>query len=279
MRAVGQGRPPTLREVSPNTAAASPIAWMDGRVLPAADATVPLTDDGFLRGDAVFETILVRGGRTHALKEHLARMRASAKTVGIALPVLKQVVTDLLVAWGERDGAIKLIVTRSRTVRGLAFRPTWPESISLAPVEVPWASALSGVKTISYAVNQHATRLAREAHADDAIVVSGGVVHELPTAAIAWVSGGQVHSPDPGVVPILDSVTRRQLGLVVPVKLGRYTLDDLLAADEAFVLSATRPVLPVHAIGDRELDTPGTRTAELRQALSDHIDATLDGLP
>jgi hypothetical protein len=38
-----------------------PIAWVDGRVVPAGDATVPLTDDGFLRGDAIFEAVLVRG--------------------------------------------------------------------------------------------------------------------------------------------------------------------------------------------------------------------------
>lgn len=259
--------------------ATTSIAWADGRVLPASEATVPLLDDGFLRGDAVFETILVREGRTHALHSHLDRMRRSARIIGVKVPSLRQAVTDLLAAWGERDGALKLIVTRSGTVRGVLSRPTWPASITLAPVETPWESPISGAKTVSYAPNQWATRRAQQAHADDAVVTVDGVVHEVPTAAVAWVREGAVHSPDPEVLPILDSVTLRELTAVADVKFGVHPLEDLLAADEVFVLSATRPVLPVHAVGDVEYPAPGPRTRELRQAFDAHVQDSLDTPP
>lgn len=252
---------------------------MDGRVVPAADATVPLLDDGFLRGDAVFDVALVRRGRTHALDDHLARLRRSAKEVGIRVPVVRQVVTDLLAAWGERDGSLRIVVTRDGTLRGVIEQSSWPDTMSLSVVEMPWRSALTGVKTLSYAANAWATRQARAVHADDAVIVDEGVVLEAPTAAVCWVSGGVIHAPDPGQLPILDSVTLARLRSVVDVQLGVHPSDELLAADEVFLLSATRPVLPVHAIDDVDLDVPGPVTTAARERFHAHIDETLDPVP
>ncbi|MBW3619219.1 MAG: aminotransferase class IV [Actinobacteria bacterium] len=247
--------------------------------MPASEATVPLTDDGFLRGDAVFDAVLVRRGRTHALDDHLARLRTSAKAMGIRVPVLRQAIVDLLAAWGEHDGALKLVVTRGGVLRGLVSPVAWPPSISLETVEMPWRSALSGVKTLSYAPNQWALRQAREAHADDALIVDDGVLMELPSGALCLVLDGAVVTPDPDRLPILDSVTVRRLAGITDVRRGTLTVADLDAAEEAFVLSATRPVLPVHAIGDREYPAPGPVTAGLRERFEEHIDATLDPLP
>ncbi len=266
-------------QVEPTATTPKPIAWMDGRVVPAAEATVPLLDDGFLRGDAVFEAVLVRRGRTHALEAHQARLRRSAKAMGIRLPVLRQVVADLLAAWGDRDGALKLIVTRHGTVRGILHRPAWPDSIALEPIETPWTNALTGVKTVSYAVNSWASRQARLAHSDDALITSEGIVLEVPTAAFAWVREGIIHTPDWTQLPILDSITLSELRKIVDLKVGVYSLDEVLEAEEAFVLSATRPVLPVHAIGDLELTAPGPATAETQASFAAHILANLDPLP
>jgi branched-chain amino acid aminotransferase len=263
---------------------ARPIAWVEGRIVPASEATVPLTDDGFLRGDAVFEAILVRGGRTHALEPHLARMRRSARTLELRLPVLRQVVADLLAAWGERDGALRLIVTRGGTVRGILGAATWPDTISLAVVETPWRTALSGAKTLSYAANQWALRAARGQDADDALIVDEGRVLELPTGAVVLVHDGEVSSPDPAQLPILDSVTVRSLAEVVDVARTTPDLDDLRRADEVFVVSATRPILPVHAVvlpdgSELELPAPGPSTAQLQGRFAEHIAATLDPRP
>jgi branched-subunit amino acid aminotransferase/4-amino-4-deoxychorismate lyase len=270
----GSDRPSTL-------GLSRPIAWVDGRIVPASDATIPLTDEGFLRGDAVFEAVLVRGGRTHELQAHLARMRRSAQALELRLPVLRQVVTDLLAAWGERDGALRLIVTRGGTIRGILGAVSWPDTISLAVVETPWRTAISGVKTLSYAANQWAVRAAKGRGADDALIVDGGVVHELPTGSICLVHDGVVSSPDPDRLPILDSVTVRSLGEVVEVVRTVPSLDDLRHADEVFVLSATRPILPVHAVlladgSEVEYPAPGAVTADLEARFRAHIDAHLD---
>jgi branched-chain amino acid aminotransferase len=264
-----------------------PIAWVDGRVVPAADATVPLLDDGFLRGDAVFEAVLVRGGRTHALEPHLTRLRRSAAALDLRLPVVRHVVTDLLAAWGERDGAIRLIVTRDGTVRGILSATRWPDTMSLATIDLPWRSALSGVKTLSYAANQHAVRLARAFGADDALVVEGDALLELPTGALLLVHDGVVSTPDPARLPILDSVTVHALEHVVEIERTCPTMADLRRADEVFLVSATRPVLPVHAVnvppldgGDEREDlllpAPGPVTARLQADFAAHVLADLD---
>lgn len=257
------------------------IAWVDGRVLPAADATVPLTDEGFLRGDAVFEAMLVRDGRTHGLEPHLARMERSAKALDLTLPPVRQAVADLLAAWGERDGVLRLIVTRGGAVRGILGTASWPPSISLAVVEVPWRTAISGIKTLSYAANQWVLRQAKARDADDALIVDDGRLQELPSGAVLLVHEGRVSTPDPAHLPILDSVTVRALAEVVDVERTTPGLDDLRTADEVFVVSATRPVLPVHAVllaadDEVEFPAPGPVTQRLQQQFDARVMAELD---
>jgi len=262
------------------------LAWADGRVLPAAEASVPLADDGFLRGDAIFEAMLVRDGRTHAIDLHLARMHRSAAAMALALDeqLLRRVITDLLAAWGRHDGAVRVITTRGGVVRGLIGPAVWPPSIALAIVEAPWRTAISGVKTLSYAANQWAVRQARALGADDALIVDQDVVHELPSGALVLVHDGACSTPDPHRLPILASVSVAVLQQLVEVTPAIPGLDQLLAADELLVLSATRPCLPVHALylpdGNRlELPAPGPVTARLRAEMQAHIASTLDPNP
>ena len=259
------------------------IAWVDGRVVPAAQATVPLLDEGLLRGDGIFEAVLVRGGRTHALGAHLDRLARSAAALDLPVPDVDGLVTDLLLAWGERDGVLRMIATRGGTLRGILAAAPRPSSCSLAVVEAPWRTAISGVKTLSYAANQWAMREARRRDADDALVVEGEHVLELPTGALALVHDGHVSTPDPARLPVLDSVTVRALAEVVTVERVVPTVADLRTADELLVLSATRPVVPVHAllIGDdeRELPAPGPVGRDLRDRMDAHISATLDPRP
>lgn len=252
------------------------IAWMDGRVVPADQATVPLTDDGVLRGDAVFDAMLVRQGRTHARARHLSRLRASARMLGIRVPVVTRVVEDLLLAWGEHDGALKVIVTRSGLLRGLLTPVSWPDTLSLSAVEAPWRSALTGAKTLSYAVNQWASRQARAADADDALVVHDDLVHELPTAALVAVHDGRLRTPDPTVVPILRSISLDVLREVAEVTDATLTVDDVRSADELWVCSATRPLLPVHGLDDVAFAAPGPVAQDVAPRLHEHITATLD---
>jgi len=136
----------------------------------------------------------------------------------------------------------------------------------------PWL--LPGVKTISYAVNMAAQRAARARGADDAVLVGlGGELLEAPTANLWWRTGHTLHTPslDLGV---LAGITRTVLcelapGLGLKVLEGVYTAEDLDAADEAFLSSSTREIMPVIEVdGAPVADArPGPAAADLQSAL------------
>jgi branched-subunit amino acid aminotransferase/4-amino-4-deoxychorismate lyase len=146
---------------------------------------------------------------------------------------------------------------------------------------MPWRTALSGVKTLSYAANQWAVRQARARGGDDALIVDDDRILELPTGAVVLVRDGRCTTPDPARLPILDSVTVHVLREVAEVTPALVTTGDLHAADEVLVVSATRPVLPVHRLvladeATHALPAPGPVTAALRARMDAHLDATLD---
>jgi branched-subunit amino acid aminotransferase/4-amino-4-deoxychorismate lyase len=260
--------------------APTPLAWADGRVLPADRATVPFLDDGFQRGDAIFETMLVRRGRTHASEAHLERLRQSGKITGIRVPSMLGVIRDLLAAWGEHDGALKVIVSRTGLLRGLLVPRRETHPMNLVALLVPWQTAISGSKTLSYGPNQWCTHEAQRRDADDALIVDEeGRVLELPTAALCIATAGHFLTPDSDQLPILDSVTVRTFGEIRSVERTILTLDEVLSADEVFVLSATRLGVPVRSIDEKEWDAPGPIAKMVAADLADHVDEHLDPLP
>ena len=123
---------------------------------------------------------------------------------------------------------------------------------------------LNGLKTLSYAANMLAGRLAKEQGADEALFVTPhGRVLEGPTWTFFWVTGGRLHTP-PLSDGILDSITRARLLEECEVTEAPCTLDDVRAAEEAFIASTVREVMPIAAVDDIELPAapgPGHRAA------------------
>jgi branched-chain amino acid aminotransferase len=113
---------------------------------------------------------------------------------------------------------------------------------------------LDGVKSLSYAANMLASRLARERGFDEALLVTPhGRVLEAPTSSIFWVKDGELFTP-PLSEHILASITRAVVVEVVGAQEAPCTLEQLLEADEAFLASTTREVHPIAAIDDRTFD-------------------------
>jgi branched-chain amino acid aminotransferase len=134
---------------------------------------------------------------------------------------------------------------------------------------------LDGVKSLSYAANMLATRLAVEAGFDEALLVSPhGRVLEAPTSSFFWVKDGALFTP-PLSEHILASITR---GLVIDVAGAEErvcTLEDLDDADEAFLASTTREVQPVVAIDERVYPGDGPVITRLATEVAARIQAEL----
>ena len=259
------------------------LAILDGDVMDVAQAQIPVTDDGLLRGDGVFEVMRIYAGRPFGMDEHLDRMARSAET--LLLPFDAGAVradATALIAAGEPDEAmLRLVVTRGgRRIGMLETLPERPETIALQTVTYSPTRVLDGVKSLSYAANMLATRLAREQGADEALLVTPhGRVLEGPTTSFFYVLEGALYTP-PLSDRILDSITRRALMRVTDASERVTTQDDLAAASEAFLASSLREVHPVHAIDGAALgQAPGPVSAAAAAAVREHIEAELARTP
>jgi branched-chain amino acid aminotransferase len=249
------------------------LASVDGQISPTADATVPMKDDGLYRGDGAFEVIRLYEGRPFALGDHLDRLERSAAAIELSFDrsALEREIDALLAEAGDPDGQLRLIVTRGgRRIAAVEPIPAHAEALAVATVTYSPSVILNGVKSLSYAANMQATRLARAQGADEAVLVTpDGTVLEPPTSAIFWVSPqGALRTPalDVGV---LESITRDRLVKALHVEVGAWPVADLRAAREAFLASTTREIQAVSAIDGTALpDVPGPRTREAQEAFA-----------
>lgn len=247
---------------------------LDGELMAAERALIPVTDEGLLRGDGVFEVIRLYDGRPFALAEHLERMRNSATNLRLALD-LAQVRADvqrLIEAATPGDAALRVLVTRGgRRIAMLEALPELPDTLALVSVTCAPTRVLDGIKSLSYAANMLCSRLAREQGGSEALMVTPhGRVLEAPTASFFWARDGELLTP-PLEDHLLDSITRRAVMSVAAVRETPTTLDDLRGAREAFLASSLKEVCPVHAIDDIALAAPGPLTLRTAEAVAAHI--------
>ena len=239
---------------------------LDGRVVPVAEATIPVADEGLLRGDGAFEVVRLYAGRPFALDDHLRRMARSCETLMLEAD-LSGVRDDALTAAGIADGAdllLRLVVTRGgHRIALLEPMTDYGDSIRLSVETHQPTPLLRAAKSLSYAANMLAARRALErGYADALLVTPDGRVLEITRSSFFWVEDGQVLTPPLGDDEILDSITRRRVLDENDVVERTVTLDELRGADEAFTAGTSFEVLPVTEIeGVGSFDAgPVTRT-------------------
>ena len=267
-------------------------AWLDGRLVDEDAARVSAFDHGFLLGDGVFETLRVYAGEPFALDEHLARLHASAGVMGIPVPDgLEAVAHEVLRANELSEARMRITVTSGSGPAGLA-RGTGPPTVLVAALPiVPWPptstailsdlrrderSPLCGVKTTSLAESAIALAEARDAGADEALLLNtAGNLCEATTANVFLVHDGIAATPplDSGCLAGITRAHVLELGAVERTM----SPDDLSQADEAFLTSSTREIQPLVAIDGRRVGTgePGDVTRRLAKAYSEMVDARL----
>jgi len=272
--------------------------WQDGaaRAVDPAEPVVTAFDQGLGRGDGVFESVLVTGGRTPHLADHLARLHRSAQIVQLTDPgedAVRALVSAVLADWpADVDGACRVFLTRGL---GDGAPPTLLALLSTVPAETlrqretgiavvtlslgvpadfragaPWL--LGGAKTLSYAVNMAAQRHAAAAGADDVVFTSlEGRLLEGPTSTVVWAADDTLHTP-PVETGILPGTTQARLfaraaddGWATAVTAG--TVEDLTRADAVWLLSGIRGATPVIRVDGVERGDAGL-TRRVQELLS-----------
>ncbi len=255
------------------------LASVDGAIGPAEEARIPVTDEGLTRGDGGFEVMRLYSGRPFALPDHLARLGRTC--AGLRLPydddALRAEIGALLDAAGPVDALMRVVLTRGgRRILTIEPMPERLASARVATITYSPTRVLDGLKTLSYAGNMLAGRLARERGFDEALLVTPhGRVLEGPTWTFFWVSGGRLLTP-PLEDRILASITRTYVIEECDAQEQPCTLDDVAAAEEAFIASTVREVMPISAVDDIAL-APGPVTADAGERLARRIERELAG--
>ena len=275
-------------------------AWIDGHLVPLAEAKVSVLDHGLVVGDGVFETMRVYGGVPFAWTRHLARLRLSAEGLGLELPdvdSLRDAAGAVLAADGLTEARLRITVTGGIAPPGsgrgegpptafiVAF-PLEPAAPTVDVVIAPWTrnenSAVAGLKTISYAANVRALAYAREKGAGEALFANTqGNLCEATGSNVFFAHDGGLVTP-PASAGCLLGVTRALL-----LELGERSgiaiderdepIDALLPSDEAFLSSSTREVQPIASIdGARLPSVGGPLSTTLAAAFRDLVARDLD---
>ncbi|MCB1499184.1 MAG: D-amino-acid transaminase [Bauldia sp.] len=280
----------------------SRIAYVNGRYVPLRDAAVNVEDRAFQFADGVYEVCEVRGGRLIDEERHVARLRRSLDAIHIPIPMGNEAVGAILREVVRRnrviDGIVYLQVTRGVAPRNHAFpmKPIRPGIVvtarrvnpaegerraadGIAVITLPenrWGRV--DIKTVGLLPNVLAKQQARDAGAYEAWFVDrDGLVTE-GASTNAWIvthDGRLVtRQMDHG---ILGGITRSVLLDMLAadhltVEQRAFSVDEAMAAAEAFISAASTIVLPVVRIDGRPVGSgkPGPVAKRLRAAFHQH---------
>lgn len=234
---------------------------IDGRITDPGSASISVLDDGLLRGDGAFEAIKLYDGHPFRLAEHLDRLARSAEAIHLDFDAdaLADEVDALLEAYdGPAEAMLRIVLTRGgRRIVIAEHLPRWDDTVAVALVQLTPSEILAGVKSISYAANMHATRIAAERGAAEAVYVDrDGIALEAPTSSVFWAGEDGVLRTPELETGILDSITRRVIVDALAPEEGRYDADELRSCREAFLASTTREIQPIDSIDGTELPEP-----------------------
>lgn len=281
---------------------AAGTVYVNGRLLPAAEASLSPLDRGFTLADGLFETVVADGQRVFRLPDHLRRLAAGAEVLGLTLPTEETLAAAILQTLRANELALAIArLTVSRGVglgRGLdvsaGLEPTVVVTVSRwggLPDEVPAGrslalanarrndtSPLAGVKSLSYVDAVVARMMAKRAGADDALVCNTGgrVTGATSSNLFIVMEGGLVTPPlSDGVLP---GVARRTV-LEEAARLGLETRErslspgDVAGSEEAFLTNVVTGVVPVTALDGRSVGSgaAGRVTSRLFSAYRDRV--------
>jgi branched-chain amino acid aminotransferase len=261
-------------------------------------ASLPVSDLSIQRGYGLFDYLKVVEGVPLYLEEHLDRLYYSAHQMHLPIPHSRKALKEIIHGLMERNllphSGIRLTLTGGTSPDGYTL--TAPNLvISQSPLTLPTGEAfrrglklmtsehqrqLPHIKTTDYIMAIWLQPQAKEQGADDILYCANGLVGECPRANLFAVLNGVLVTPSEN---ILKGVIRRQVlqlaeGLL-PVEERNLSVKELQAAEEVFITSTTKQILPVRQIDATVLftDEPGKVTKELYDRLLKQQRALLQG--
>ncbi len=239
--------------------------WFKGKCVPQEEASVPVTDRGFLFGEGIFRTLKITNGVIELYHTHLQRFETDCKILNIQPDqVDPQAIRELLVKNQAQTGVWRLKWIATPTLGLLMTLEKYnPPAISfkLKYYSDPIQGPSSQIKSLSYLDRQLLAKYAAKYGVEDVITSSAkGCVTETSMANLFWKEGNKVYFPDP-VLPFLEGVTVKAVqhtcdlqGLVVQFVQVR----SIPFHASVYLCNSMRGIVPIERIDDLSypLDPP-----------------------
>jgi branched-chain amino acid aminotransferase len=268
--------------------------YVDGQFVPASEAVIPVDDLAIMRGFGVFDLLRTLNGKPLFLKEHIRRLEASARRIGLELPWSQQeligVVMETLQRNPQRESNIRIVVTGGSSPDFITpqNKPRLLVLVTRAPELPKWwytdgvkiitffsERTLPGAKSIDYVQATMALKQARDQNAIEAVYVDRNRhVLEGTTSNLFAIIDGSLVTPGEG---ILSGITRNAVlelaSKMVPVELRDIQLNELYRAAEVFITGTNKVLVPVVQVDDSAIGNgrPGRYTQKLMDALNAQI--------
>ncbi len=276
----------------------SKLVYLNGDYLPINEAKISVLDRGFIFGDGVYEVIPAYGGKALRFEHHMQRLQNSLDAVRITNPLTnaqwQEVLDKLISETGSEDQYLYLHITRGVASRDHRFpdetKPTvFVMSSVLQPVEpallekgisavtlddIRWQHC--NIKAIALLPNILLRQQAVDQDAMEAILIRDGDITEGAASNVFIVSDGVIKTPPKGK-KLLPGITR---DLVVelakthnmPVEEVAITEKEFLAADEVWLTSSTKEILPVTRINEQQVGNgkPGAVWRDMYEKYQDY---------
>jgi aminodeoxychorismate lyase len=273
------------------------VVFLNGHLIPAAQAMVPVSDRGFMYGDGLFETTRIVNGRPFRLAQHLERMVRGADYLKIPLPFtpkeIQKFTAQLVESNSMPDAVLRITLTRGAGERGYspaaAGQPTLVMSLHPLPkmpeegalqwsmitssYHIPASGAISSFKTTSKILNVFARIEAGERGADEALLLNtNGEVAETAGGNIFWVYQNTICTVPTGR-GVLPGITRAVV-LEICQALGLETNKRVIKpqhlrnAEGIFITQSVLGIVPVVAF-DGEHVVPSPLVDQIATAYND----------
>ena len=250
------------------------ICYLNGRLGPLCEANVSVLDRGFIFGDGIYELVPVFNGIAFRLSEHLHRLRRSLNAVLMDDPFSEErwtsIIEDIIQANGGGDQSIYIQVTRGAAPRDHVLsdevEPTvfvMSNALDVSSATIPITAVVledirwrrCDIKSTSLIANVISRKIAGAAGSQEAIFVRDGYITEGAASNVFISTDGDIKTP-PRSPEILPGVTRDLIvelleATASPVREERIPEQELRCADEVWVTSSSRELVPVVRIDDK----------------------------
>lgn len=259
----------------------STLCYLNGTYSALGEAKVSVLDRGFIFGDGVYEVLPAYGGKIFRFEQHMARLDRSLQELRIANPlppeewliIARRLIKDLVETTGVSSQLVYIQVTRGVAVRDHVMLPGLKPTVFVMVSEMKLATPAqrelgvacitaddfrwekAHIKSTSLLGAVFSRQLSADAGALETIMFRDGWLSEAAASNVWLIKDGVVMGP-PKDNLVLEGI---RFGLIedicqrkgIPFKLRRITRDEVLAADELLLSSATKEVLPVTSLDGR----------------------------